>query len=63
MVNWLEGNELQLNDWTWGCRINSVQNSVLELRLFRLFTLSSGSFDLVDFGIVTGILYEIFCCS
>lgn len=54
MVNWLEGNELQLDDWTWGCRINSVQVSVIELTLFELLIVSRDSFDLVDYDMVTG---------
>lgn len=54
MVNWLEGNELELDDWTWGCRINSMQVSVLELRLFALCIAAIDGFDLVDYDTVSG---------
>lgn len=66
MVNWLEGNELQLDDWTQDCRVNSMQVSAQELGLFELFIVASGSFDLTDYDMVTGgmmvSLSKAFCC-
>lgn len=53
MVNWLKGNELQLDDWTWGCRINSIQVSAQELRVFGLFIVTGDSSVLVDYDTVT----------